>query len=539
MKKRFLIGLLLLAAAWHAPAQRGGTLRLCLRAEPQTFDPLRVADEASETIRYLTAGVLIRVNRLTQQLEPELAAAWKLEEGGRLITFDLRPQVRFSDGTPFSAEDVAHTVRLLADASLRSPTADSFRVTGAPLAQVHTPGRVSIRFTAPLAGLERLFDGLAILSAHATRENAPTLGPFRLKQYKAGQFVLLERNPYYWKKDAGGQALPYLDGIQLDIQANREIELLRFRRGEVHLINKLEPDYAERLSRDQPGAVRDAGVSLESEQMWFNLVPSAPIPTHKKAWFASTAFRGAVSAAINREDLCRVVFRNRASPALGPVSAANRFWFNQELAPHRYNPNGALERLRQEGFRLQDGVLEDGQGQRVEFAIITNAGNRSRERMAAMIQYDLGRIGMRVNVVPLDFPSLIERISKSLQYEACLLGLVNVDLDPNGQMNIWLSSSVNHQWNPGQKTPATSWEAEIDRLMKEQASTLDPRHRKLCFDQVQRIAREQEPFLYLANKHAVSAVGSAVVNAQVAVLHPHVFWNADQLRLSPRRQDAR
>ena len=107
------------------------------------------------------------------------------------------------------------------------------------------------------------------------------------------------------------------------------------------------------------------------------------------------------------------------------------------------------------------------------FSIITNAGNKYRERMATMIQEDLQKIGIHVNVVTLDFPSLIERMTQTFDYEAILLGLTNVGLDPNEQMNVWLSSSENHQWNPQEKTPETAWEAEIDRLMRAQASSAD------------------------------------------------------------------
>jgi peptide/nickel transport system substrate-binding protein len=107
------------------------------------------------------------------------------------------------------------------------------------------------------------------------------------------------------------------------------------------------------------------------------------------------------------------------------------------------------------------------------FSIITNAGNKTREQMAVLIQEDLQKIGVHVNVVTLDFPSLIERMTQSFDYEAIILGLTNVDLDPNGEMNVWLSSSENHQWNPQQKTPETAWEAEIDRLMRAQASSTD------------------------------------------------------------------
>src|SRR5437667_3679493 len=98
--------------------------------------------------------------------------------------------------------------------------------------------------------------------------------------------------------------------------------------------------------------------------------------------------------------------------------------------------------------------------------------------MVAMIQQDLSQIGVKVNLVTLDFPSLIERITRTYDYEACLLGLVNTDLDPNSQMNVWLSSAENHQWNPKQSKPATAWEAELDRLMRAQASTTSDKNVK-------------------------------------------------------------
>ena len=163
--------------------------------------------------------------------------------------------------------------------------------------------------------------------------------------------------------------------------------------------------------------------------------------------------------------------------------------------------------------------------------MITNAGNKNRERMATMIQQDLSGIGIHMNVVTLDFPSLIERITRSFDYEACLLGLVNDDLDPNSQMNVWLSSSDTHQWNPSEKTPATPWEKEIDTLMRAQASTLDIKKRKQAIDRVQEIVWEQEPFIYLVNKDAMSAVSPSLHNAHPVVLRPQVYWNIDQLTL--------
>jgi len=151
--------------------------------------------------------------------------------------------------------------------------------------------------------------------------------------------------------------------------------------------------------------------------------------------------------------------------------------------------------------------------------------------MATMIQEDLGKIGITVHVVTLDFASLIERITESYNYEGALLGLANIDLDPNAQMNVWLSSAENHQWSPRQKSPETPWEAEIDRLMKEQAASLEPARRKACFDRVQEIVVEQQPFIYLVNKSALSAVGATVANASPVVLRPQTYWNIETLSL--------
>jgi peptide/nickel transport system substrate-binding protein len=514
-------------------AQTGGELRFCLRSEPKTLNPLLAADDASETVRYLTGGVLVRVNRLTQELEPELATSWKVTNGGKTITFQLRDGLRFSDGTPFSADDVAYTMQQLMDPALHSPTGDAFRSSeGKVETEVLPKGRVRITFPAPIAGLERLFDQVAIMSAKSPQKELAVLGPYFVGENKAGSYLILKRNPNYWEKDPSGRPLPYIESVRLDVQQNRDIEMLRLTRGEIHFINSLDAEYFDKVVAQDPSMAHDAGASLDSEEMWFNQVASSPLPSYKKAWFTSTNFRRAISESINREDIARIVFRGHARPAVGPVSPANKFWFNAKLQARPFDQKSALQRLAQDGFHLQDGVLRDRDGHAVEFSVITNAGNKYRERMATMIQQDLSGIGIKLNVVTLDFPSLIERITHTFDYEACLLGLVNDELDPNAQMTVWLSSADSHQWNPSQKTPATAWEAEIDKLMRAQASTLDPKKRKADFDKVQEIAWQQEPFIYLVNKNALSAVSPAVHNAHPVVLRPQVYWNIDQLSLT-------
>jgi peptide/nickel transport system substrate-binding protein len=519
----------------HAMAQGGGELRFCLRTEPKTFDPLKVEDDASGAIRYLTGGVLVRVNRSTQALEPELAVSWKVSKDGRQISFRLRSGILFSDGTAFSAEDVAYTVQQLMDPALHSPTGDAFRSgTGNVETKVISPTQIAITFPAQVAGLDRLFDQVAILSERSPKKEMAVLGPFMVADYKAGSSVLLKRNPNYWKTDEQGRRLPYLDSIRLDIQPNRDVELLRFKRGELDLINSLDSEYFDKLAATSPQLVHDAGASLDSEQLWFNEVAKSPIPGYKKTWFRSASFRRAISEAINRDDLSRVVFHGHAQPAVGPFSPANKFWFNSKLKPQTYSSDAALKALQGEGFRMENGTLKDKDGNEVVFSIITNSGNKYRERMAVLIQDDLQKIGIHVNVVTLDFPSLIERMTQSFDYEAILLGLTNVDLDPNGEMNVWLSSSENHQWNPQQKIPETAWEAEIDRLMRIQASSSDAKKRKEAFDRVQEIVVEEEPFIFLINKNALSAVSTAVHGAAPVILSPQTFWNAERLTVAAK-----
>jgi peptide/nickel transport system substrate-binding protein len=385
-----------------------------------------------------------------------------------------------------------------------------------------------VTFPEPVAGIARLFDQVAILSRVSPLKERATLGPFRIAEHKPGSFLLLERNPHYWKSE-NGRRLPYLDRVRLDILQNRELELLRFKQGQVHFISGLEPDLFEQLAGQDGARVRDVGATLENELMWFNQNPAAPIPDYCKEWFRSRNFRRAVSHAIRRDDLCRVVYRGHASPGIGPFSRANLFWFNQALAPHAFDLAEARRLLALDGFRLDGKTLRDRAGHPVEFSLVTNSGNRSRERIGAMLQQDLAALGVKLNFVPLDFASLIERMSKTFHYEAALLGLLNVDLDPNGQMNVWLSSAAQHQWNPLQAAAATPWEREIDQLMRKQAGTLDDRRRKPLFDRVQQIVWDEAPFLYLLDKNALVALSPALRNVEPAVLRPQVLWNVDRL----------
>jgi peptide/nickel transport system substrate-binding protein len=528
---QFIFRMALMAAVLTAaPASK--ELRFAIPGEPRSFDPLHIEESNSEIVKYLTAGVLVRVNRSTDQLQPELAESWALTEGGRVLTFHLRDGLKFSDGSAFSTADVARMLNRALDPREASPAGDSIRAAdGNPEVRVISTRDISIRYKSPRPGLDRLFDGLGIAPPDAAKSGRIGAGPYFIAEYKRGDFIRLQRNANYWKKDSAGGPLPYLDSVRLDIQQNRDIELARFLRGELHLINPVSPDNYARLTKERPVEAKNLGASLDSEFLWFNQSPAKTLPEWKRQWFRSSAFRHAVSRVLHRDDVVRIVYGGNAHVAAGPISPANTFWFNKELKPLPTDVAGALKLLNAEGFVLSGGVLRDRSGHPVEFSLITNAGNRSRERMAQLVQADLSKIGIKVNFVPLEMGSMLERIGKTLDYEAALLGFANVELDPLEERNVWLSSGAQHAWWPSQKSPATPWEARIDELELRQAAEGSRAARKKATDEIQRLVVAEEPIIYLVNPDYLCAIAPALRGLQPAVSPPQLLWNVEWLRL--------
>lgn len=528
----------LMGISWLVPASAqartgAGELVWSIDYDPSTLDPAKVDDQASEQIRYLTGGVLLRLNRGTLGLEPELADRWSVSPDGRLVSFHLRPGIRFSDGAPLTSRDVASTLHRVLAPGTAAPAADEFLTPAKVVVDTPDPATVRVHLPERIVSIGAIFDEIAIEPADRPSQGRITAGPFAVSEYRRGEMIRLTRNPYFWKHDAAGVALPYADSLRLDILGNRETQELRFVRGEYALLNLVPADGFDALSRRVPGSFHDLGASLNTEQMWFNQSPAAPLPAWEKAWFTNRVFRTAVSQAIHRADLARIAYAGHATPANGFVSPANAAWYNAALSPAPDNVTHALQLLTGAGFHKQGNVLVDHDGHPVKFSILTNTGNRPRERMASLIQQDLAVLGMQVNVVTLDFPALIERLMHSADYEAALLGLSNVQPDPSTMMNEWLSSSANHQWNPSEKTPATPWEAEIDRNMLLQAKTSDFKARKTAVDRVQAIVAEQVPFIYLVYPNVLCAASPALDNVHFTVMPPYVVSAVETLRLKP------
>ncbi len=542
------LALPLAAAAPRRPelGRHGGEIAIAQRAEPKTLNPVTALDAPSRDVIRRMMGDLISINRETQQTEPALAESWKVSRDGLHYTLTLRDGLKFSDGQPFSADDVVFSFAVYLDEKLNSPQRDLLIMGEKPIQVVKLDARhVRFDLATPYAAAERLFDSLAMLPRHlletpwregrfAQMWNAGTppsqlvgLGPFRLREYRPGESITLERNPYYWKRDAAGKQLPYLDSLRFVFVQNEDAQLLRFVAGETQILNRFSARSAPLLPA---GSVTDAGPGLEYTFLFFNLGEGTA--AGPKAWFSNTAFRQAVSLALDREAMVRLVFNGHASPLSGHVPPGNTRWVNTAI-PH---PPRSLQQARatlgRAGFRWAgDHSMLDPEGRKVEFSLITSASNEDRLKLATIVQEDLRQLGMEVHLAPLESRSLIDRVTRTRQFEACMMALGGGDADPNSEMNVWLSNAPMHLWNPGQKKPATSWETEIDDLMRRQLVTLSYPERKKLYDRVQQLEAGQLPLITLVSPNILVAASQDVGNFRPAVLDHYTLWNAEYLNL--------
>jgi peptide/nickel transport system substrate-binding protein len=538
------------------PGRPGGKLVIPQRSEPRTFNPVPAADQASMGIIDRLNADLIHINRQTQKTEPSLAKSWTISKDGTQFVLKLRRGVKFSDGVPFDADDVVFSYTAYLDDKVPSLHRDLLLIDDKPV-KVEKVDPYTVRFTfpGPYAPAERVFDSLAILPRHLLEKDykdgklgqmwglntAPEkiagLGPFRLKQVLPGERIVLERNPYYWKIDAKGQKLPYLDELTFLIVPNQDAQVVRFQAGDAQIVSGLSGDNYSALEPEQAShnfKLYDAGPGLEYNYLMFNLNDDTAGKladlARKQKWFNDVRFRQAVSAAVDRAGIVRLALRGRGVALVTHLTPGNKLWFNSGISlPPRSLPK-AKQLLQSAGFSLkQNGTLVDALGQPVEFTILVSSSNAQRAQMATLVQDDLKHLGMNVHVVTMEQRATVDRVVKTHDYEAVIMGLASGDADPTPDMNMLMSNGQLHLWHLGEKTPATPWEAEIDRILQQQQVTLNYQKRKKLYDRVQEIEAEQLPMIYLASPNILVGARQDLGNFHPAVIEQYTFWNAEEL----------
>ena len=538
---------------------RGGKLVYRLPSPPKTFNYLLANDESSILPAFfLLNSRLVEFDHSTQTYVPGLAEAWTTSSDRRSVDIRLRDGLKFSDGQPLTSSDVAFTVEATYDERNKGGVfGDALLINGKPiLVKVIDDRNLQFLLPEPIAAPDNYLYNIAVLPRHALEADqkaglfseawkitAPpasvvSSGPFVVESAAAGERIVLKRNPYYWKHDAQGTPLPYLDELTLAIVPDANQARVGLDQATIDIVDRMRPtDYASLLNAAGPVRAFDLGPGLGVDYIWFNLNPTKADGTRlnpvKSAWFSDTRFRRAVSMAVDRDSIARSTLQGLATPIYGIVSPANRIWSNPDLPKIAYDLGQAASLLKEAGFNKRGAAdapeLFDAQGNRVEFSLLVPAESEPRKLMAAVIQEDLAKLGIKMQVVPIEFSAVTNAWTKSYDYDAILLGLSLTDLEPSTYANLMLSSGEVHQWRPNQKSPATEWEARIDQLFAEQASGSDPEKRKLKFREIQRIVADASPVIPIVARHVVSAANSHVGNFSPSPMFPYSLWNAEEL----------
>jgi peptide/nickel transport system substrate-binding protein len=538
--------------------QRGGNLRYRISAPPQTFNYLLAADESSLIVAfYLLGGRLAEFDHEKQAYIAGLAETWHLADDGRTLDLSLRNGLKFSDGSPLTSEDVAFTFRALYDERTASLAfRDAMVIEGKPIeVKVLDPLRLQLVFPSPVAAPEGYLSNLAVLPRQALeasfnagklRESyaltsSPasivTAGPFSVRASTPGENVTFARNRHYWKKDSAGNQLPYLDELIVEVASDASNAIARLRNGSLDIYDRLRPaDYAALLVDRGDVRALDLGPGLYTDHLWFNLNQTTRagkpvVDPGKRALFSDVRFRRAVALSIDRETIAKINLRGLATPLNGFVSPGNRAWV-ADLPPLKRDPSQAQALLKEMGCTLgAEGAPPPliCHGRPVEFTLILPVESQPRVEMASVIQADLAKLGIKMQVAPLEAGELARRLNETYEYDAALFGTSVTEPDPSSYANFLTSSSPSHQWAPRQARPATEWEARVDHLVAEQARSRDPERRRAIFREIQLVLAEQMPVIPLVARHLTSGGRRRIGNHRPSTLLPYSLWNAEEL----------
>lgn len=564
-------------AANNSPRQtagkRGGSLVYRITQPVNTLNYYLAADEPSVLVTlFLLNDRLVSFDHEKQAYVPMLAESYTPAPDGQTFDITLREGLKFSDGKPLTTADVEFTLKSVYDPRTASPIfRDSLLVGGKEIAaKIVDERKMQLVFPEKIAAVENFLENLAILPKHVldpdfqagklaevwklTAEPATvvTSGPFAVDSVQPGERVTLKRNSNYWKKDDSGTQLPYLDTLVIEIVPDPNNTFARLQQYTIDIADRIRAsDYAALRTTESRVKPYDAGPGLGTDHIWFNLnkargaAPAASadqpaitqvVPldnTPKYKWFSDKRFRRAIGHAVDRNSIANNTLQGLATPLHGFVPAGNKVWLDPNLPKKEYDLEKARALLAEAGFVPRDNAgkpeLFDSAGNRVEFTLIVPAENEPRKLMAAVIQEDLGKLGINMQVAPLDLKSVTERWSTTFDYDAILMGTSQTGTDPSGFATFLKSSGTAHQWRPKQPSPATEWEAKIDQLMTGLSQTSDTAERKRMFNEIQAIMAEETPVISIVSRHTVSAANARVGNFAAASFLPYSLWNAERL----------
>ena len=516
-----------------ATGKFGGRFTDATNAEPKTFNFIISKETSSSAPLLQIFDGLISRNPKTLAIDPDLAESWTTSPDGKTWTFKLRQGIKWSDGQPFNADDVLFTLSVIFDEKVDTTLRDVMKINGKPWAfkkiddatvQIDLPEPLGVFFEVaqfpilPKHKLESAWKAGKFNSTWGVDTNPADLvgtGPFTLAAYKVGESMTFKRNPYYWRLDASGKQLPFFDGGVTQVVPDLNTVILKFKSKETDYVALRPEDWKGMQADEASGGYKtvDNGPTWGFTYLGFNQNARATaVPDYKRAWFSKKEFRQAVSYAIDRDAMVQTVFRGLGVPLWSPVSTANTAFYDPNVKKYPHNPAMAKQLLA--GLGMTDksgtGMLVDSAGHPVEFTLFAASGNNISAAICTLIQDNLKQVGIKVDVTPMQFNALVTKINGSFDWEAVVLGFTG-GVEPYTGKSIWTSPGRMHVWNPQEPTPATPWEADIDKIFAAAGKETDTAKRKVLYNQFQEIVGEQQPIIFLVTAKSLGAIRNRMV----------------------------
>lgn len=537
----------------------GGELIISTIGEgPKTFNPCNTKDSTSSSMAGLMYDGLVTTNPRTGEVEPQLAKSFTVDGNDYLI--HLRRGIQWTDGKPITADDVMYTYNEVVFRGLGNPSVmDAMKVDG-KLPELVKIDDYTVKFTtpqpfAPFLRLlsypivpkhyfkpysdrgESVFN--AFLSPNTPPEEIVSSGAFKLKEYVAAQRVVFVRNPNYYKINLKDEKLPYLDKVVYMIVGDTNNEILKFEAKEIDVLG-LRGSNVARYKIKEP----------QSDYIIYNLGPDTGtlflvlnlnnrkdknckpyVNPVKASWFANRDFRAAIDWAIDRKNMVQNIASGVAEP-LFTAESLNSIYLNKYIKGHPKDKSVAEESLKKAGFIKKNGILYDKNSNRVEFDLYTNAGVLEREALGVMIKQDLEDLGMKVNFKPLEFNSLVNKLTNTHDWDMAIMGLTGSPLEPHDGKNVWTSSGSLHMFNQRPQgyciDDRLSWEKELDEIFREGALKLTFEERKPLYDRYQTIIYDQKPIIYLYSPIRITAIRKKFKNIYPTALSG-LIYNLDEI----------
>lgn len=537
----------------------GGELVISTIGEgPKTFNPCNTKDATSSSMAGLMYDGLLTTNPRSGKVVPLLAKSFEIDEND--YTIHLRHGVKWSDGKPITADDVMYTFEEIVFKGFGNPsTMDAMMVDG-KLPELVKIDDYTVKFTTPrpFAPFLRQLTypivpkhyfkpysdkGESVFNAFLSPDTPPKTivsnGAFRLKEYVAAQRVVFERNPNYYKINLKGEKLPYLNKLVYMIVGDTNNEILKFEAKEVDVLS-LRGSNVARYKLKEPDSdytIYNLGPDTGTLFLIINLNNRKDrngkpyVNPTKHSWFANRDFRAAIDWALDRKNMVQNIASGVAEP-LFTAESLNSIYLNNYIKGHPCDPNVSRESLAKAGFVSRDGILYDNDGNRVEFDLYTNAGNLEREALGVMIKQDLEDLGMKVNFKPVEFNSLVNKLTNTHDWDMAIMGLTGSPLEPHDGKNVWTSKGSLHLFNMRPSDykvdDRLDWEKEIDDIFREGALKLSFEERKPLYDRYQTIIYNQKPIIYLYSPTRITAIRKKFKNIFPTPLSG-LIYNLDEI----------